>query len=214
MKPIMETLTSLARPKSMRHWRLLAAWLLLCSGMSYGQRISFGVKSGVPLTDAFSDQTTQGVDTMVHSFSESKNYVIGPVIELGLPLGFAVEADALYRPLNLTVDSTIVPQPTIRSETDIASWEFPILGKYYLFHTPGLHPYVEVGPIFRAVGHEAPYLSNSGVALGGGVNIQIWKLRIMPELRYSRWGHDAATAALAAFPSNLNQAEFLIGIGF
>jgi len=52
------------------------------------------------------------------------------------------------------------------------------------------------------------------VALGGGVNIQIWKIRIMPELRYSRWGHDGAVAALTAFPSNVNQAEFLIGIGF
>jgi hypothetical protein len=209
----METLTSWARPNNMRFFKL-AAWLLLCSGISYGQHITIGVKSGIPLTDAFSDQTTHGVDTILHSFSESKDFVIGPVIELGLPLGFAVEADALYRPLNLTVDSTIVPQPAIRNVTDITSWEFPILGKYYFFHTPGLHPYVEAGPIFRAVGSQASYLSNSGVALGGGVNIQIWKIRIMPELRYSRWGHDGAVAALTAFPSNVNQAEFLIGIGF
>jgi len=209
----METLTSFARPNSMRLLKL-AAWLLLCSGVSYGQHITIGVKSGIPLTDAFSDQTTNGVDTIVHSFSESKDFVIGPVIELGLPLGFAVEADALYRPLNLTVDHTIVPQPFTRSATDITSWEFPILGKYYFFHTPGLHPYVEAGPIFRAVGSQASYLSNSGVALGGGVNIQIWKIRIMPELRYSHWGHDSASTVLSTFPSNLNQAEFLIGIGF
>ncbi|HUJ48963.1 MAG TPA: hypothetical protein VLW25_02165 [Bryobacteraceae bacterium] len=210
----METLTSLIRPNNMRHLKL-AAWLLLCSGISYGQHITIGVKSGVPLTDAFSDQTTHGVDTIVHSFSESKDFVIGPVIELGLPLGFAVEAEALYRPLNLTVDSTIVPQPTTRNVTDITSWEFPILGKYYFFHTPGLHPYVEAGPIFRAVGSQASYLSKAGAAFGGGVNIQIWKLRIMPELRYSRWGHDATVvSAVAAFPSNVNQAEFLIGIGF
>ena len=103
---MLETVRCLARPSSMRHLQLLAASLLLCSGLCYGQRITFGVKSGVPLTDAFSDQTTQGIDTIVHSFSNSKNYVIGPVIELGLPLGFAVEADALYRPLNLTVDQT------------------------------------------------------------------------------------------------------------
>ena len=216
MKPILETLLCLARPKSMLHLKMLIGSLLLCCGLLYGQRISFGVKSGIPLTDAFSDQSVMGVDTFVHSFSQSKNYVIGPVIELGLPLGFAVEADAMYRPLNLTVDSTIAPQPTIRSVTDITSWEFPILGKYYFFHTPGLHPYVEAGPIFRAVGRQASYLSNSGVALGGGVNIQIWKIRIMPELRYSRWGHDAAVSVpgFVAALSNVNQAEFLIGIGF
>ena len=121
----------------------------------------------------------------------------------------------MYRPLNLTVDSTIVPQPTMRSVTNITSWEFPILGKYYFFHAAGLHPYVEAGPIFRAVGSQASYLSKAGAAFGGGVNIQIWKLRIMPELRYSRWGHDATVvSAVTAFPSNVNQAEFLIGIGF
>jgi len=214
MKPILETLHCLARPKSMLRLKMLTGSVLLCSGLLYGQHITFGVESGIPLTDAFSDQTTLGVGTIVHSFSESKNYVIGPVIELGLPAGFAVEAEAMYRPLNLTVDSTIAPQPTIRSVTNITSWEFPILGKYYFFHTPGLHPYVEAGPIFRAVGNQASNLSNSGAALGGGVNIQIWKLRIMPELRYERWGHDATVTALTTFPSNVNQAEFLIGIGF
>ena len=72
------------------------------------------------------------------------------------------------------------------------------------------------GPIFRAVGSQASYLSKAGVALGGGVNIQIWKIRIMPELRYSRWGHDAAVSVpgFIAALSNVNQAEFLIGIGF
>jgi len=216
MKPMLETLAYWIRPNHMRLVNLLAAGLLLGSGLSYAQHITIGVKSGIPLTDAFSDNSVMGVDTFVHSFSQSKDYVIGPIIELGLPLGFAVEADALYRPLNLTVDSTVLPQPTMRSVTDITSWEFPILGKYYFFHTPGLHPYVEAGPIFRAAGHDASYLSNSGVALGGGVNIQIWKLRIMPELRYERWGHDAtvSTVGAIAFPSNVNQAEFLIGIGF
>lgn len=211
----METGAFQVRPNSMHTLKRLSVLLFLCSGISFGQRITFGVKSGVPLTDAFSDQTSHGIDTIVHSFSASRDFVIGPVIELSLPLGFAVEADALYRPLNLTLDNTIVPQQPFRTATDIASWEFPILGKYYFYRGPGLHPYVEAGPIFRAVGHEAPYLSNAGAAIGGGVNIQIWKLRIMPELRYSRWGHDASVAsALTAFPSNVNQAEFLIGIGF
>ncbi len=70
---------------------------------------SFGIKGGVPLTDAFTDTTTRGVDVITHTFSNTKNYVIGPTVELSLPFGFAVEADALYRPLNLTTDITVVP---------------------------------------------------------------------------------------------------------
>jgi hypothetical protein len=199
----------------MRHFLRLAIFVFASAGVFYGQNLMVGIKSGLPLTDAFSNTTTNGIDTIAHSFSESKNYLIGPVVELGLPFGFAVEADALYRPLNLAVDHSIVPQPFVRSVTDITSWEFPILGKYYFFRLPGLHPYVEAGPVFRAVGSQASYLSKAGAAFGGGVNIQIWKIRIMPELRYERWGHDATVvSAVTAFPSNLNQAEFLIGIGF
>src|SRR5690348_3796874 len=101
--------------------------LLFSAGLLGAQHLSVGIKGGVPLTDAFSDQTAHGVDTLVHTFSDSKNFVIGPAVELGLPFGFAVEADALYRPLNLTIDSTVFPKSVIRSATDITSWEFPIL---------------------------------------------------------------------------------------
>ncbi|HYL34985.1 MAG TPA: hypothetical protein VEV17_03610 [Bryobacteraceae bacterium] len=181
---------------------------------AFAQNVFFGVKSGLPLTDAFQDQTTHGVDVITHAFSESKNYVIGPVVELGLPLGFSVEADALYRPLNLTTDITVVPQPVRHSVTDISSWEFPILGKYHFLHLPIIRPYVEAGPIFRAVGSRGSNLSNAGAALGGGVDIKILRLRVMPEIRYSRWGSDATVAGFTTFPSNLNQAEFLIAIGF
>jgi hypothetical protein len=51
--------------------------------------------------------------------------------------------------------------------------------------------------------------------LGGGVDIKIWKLRVMPELRYSHWGRDAfASPNAPTYPSNQNQAEFLVAPGF
>jgi len=174
---------------------------------------SFGIKGGVPLTDAFTDATTRGVDVITHTFSNTKNYVIGPTVELSLPFGFAVEADALYRPLNLTTDITVVPQPLAHYSPNINSWEFPILGKYHFLHTPIVKPYVEAGPIFRHVGSQASYLSNSGFAIGGGVDFKLLLVRITPELRYSRWGGDAASTFFVP-PSQLNQAEFLIGISF
>jgi len=174
---------------------------------------SFGIKGGAPLTDAFTDETTMGVDLITHTFSDTKNYVIGPMIELSLPFGFAVEADALYRPLNLITDITAVPQPLARYSTNINSWEFPILGKYHFLHTPVVKPYVEAGPTFRHIGFQGSYLSNSGFALGGGVDLKLWLVRISPELRYSRWGGDAATTFTVP-ASQLNQAEILIGISF
>ncbi len=75
------------------------------------------------------------------SGSAGKNYVIGPMVELNLPLGFAIEADALYRPLNLTVPTSLG-----RISQDIHSAEFPILVKYHFLHTPIVKPYAEAGP--------------------------------------------------------------------
>jgi hypothetical protein len=174
---------------------------------------SFGIKGGVPLTDAFTDNTTMGVDVITHTYSDTKNYVVGPTVELSLPFGFSVEGDALYRALSLTTDITVVPQPLARYSPNISSWEFPILGKYHFLHTPIVKPYVEAGPTFRHVGTQGSYLSNSGFALGGGVDLKLWLVRISPELRYSRWSGDGATAFTVP-ASQLNQAEFLIGISF
>jgi hypothetical protein len=43
--------------------------------------------------------------------------------------------------------------------------------------------------------------------------LKLWLVRISPELRYSRWSGDGATTFTVP-ASQLNQAEFLIGISF
>ena len=43
-----------------------------------GRIVSIGVTGGVGLTDAFSSETTMGVDTFAHSWSGSKDYIVGP----------------------------------------------------------------------------------------------------------------------------------------
>src|SRR5260370_25951159 len=103
---------------------------------AFSQRLlSFGVKGGVPLTDPSSG-------------SVSKNYVIGAMVELKLPLGLAIEADALYRPLNLTVGSYTFGSSVSLISGGVGSAEFPILPKYHFLHTPLVKPYSETGPIF------------------------------------------------------------------
>src|ERR1700724_881489 len=94
--------------------RLILLTSILVCPVAFGQHLlSFGVKGGVPLTDPLGDTTFNGIDTIIHVFSGSKNYLIGPMVELNLPFGLSVEADALYRPLNLTTETRVLPMSTV-----------------------------------------------------------------------------------------------------
>ncbi len=179
--------------------------LLLLSSTVFAQSVSVGIKGGVPLTDAFSDAQYGSAGRF---FSDSKRYVIGAMVELRLPLGLGIEGDALYRPLGLS-RSTFGSV----SSLDVSSWEFPVLGKYR-FPFPIVKPYIEAGPSFRHVGGSVSYLSKAGFALGGGVEVKLLKVRLSPELRYTRWGRDGVANVSPAAVSNVNQAEFLVGISF
>ena len=165
----------------------------LISPLTFGGQIfSVGIKAGVPFTDALSN-------------SSSKNYIVGPMVELHLPLGLAVEADGLYRPLNFAEGSF---------NENYSSWEFPILAKYR-FAIPLVKPYFEAGPSFRTVGGSlvnGP--SSAGFTAGAGVELRLARFRIGPEIRYTHWGADGSNAALAGFSSNQNQGEFLVGFSF
>jgi len=157
--------------------------------------------------------------SFVKDFSNSKEYQIGAMLELHLPLGLGIEADASYHPLNLTQQIYIAPgsspSGTFQNSINVNSWEFPILGKFHLLHLPLVKPYVEAGPSFRALAQAASYFSSSGFTVGVGIELKTWRLRIEPDIRYTRWGSDSASSiAAGSTPSNVNQAAFLVGIGF
>ena len=193
---------------------LLCAGLLLgltASSSFAGQLFSVGVKAGVPFTDAFNNDTYGIPPASFRSYSGSTGYLVGPMGEVHLPLGLSVEADALYRPLNLTVAGPL--GTTIQNNT-YSSWEFPILAKWR-FPLPLVKPYVEGGPSFRAVGgHAGNYLSNDGITLGLGIELRIARVRIGPELRFTHWGSDSSGASANGISSNQNQGEFLVGFSF
>lgn len=193
------------------------ACLFFCPAM-FGQHLfSFGVKGGVPLTDPLSSTTFTGIDSDMRVYSSSKNYAIGPMAGLKLPFGLEIEADALYRPLDLTIDTQILPLNRLtRHSENISSMEFPILLKSHFLPLPVVKPYVEAGPTFRYVGSKVPYLSNTGFALGAGVDVKVLVVRIAPELRYSHWGSDGSSPLrnVSLPPSNQSQVEFLIGLSF
>lgn len=58
--------------------RSLALAFSIVVAPATAQHLSAGVKGGVALTDAFSDQTNFVRNGSIRLFSESKDYIVGP----------------------------------------------------------------------------------------------------------------------------------------
>ena len=194
---------------SMRLFTNLSLLIFTLSASAFAQLpISVGVKAGVPLTDAFSTTQTNSANV---GYSDSKNYIVGPMVELRLPFGLGAEADALYRPLNLTT-AVSTNGVVATSNTNYSTWEFPILAKYR-FPFPIVKPYLEAGPSFRTRSSSLTYLSNKGITVGAGVDVH-FLLHIAPEFRYTHWGSDSAVSSITPVQSKQDQVEFLVGFSF
>jgi len=191
----------------------------------YGQSVSVGVAGGVRLTDDISGNVP----------SESKRYVVGPEVELGLPFGLAVEVDALYRREGYSSFSGFIGDEWERERAN--SWEFPILLKYKL-RFPVVKPFVEAGYAPRVIDgaidtsfgecHEpgecvspqqihsgADWNSTHGVIFGGGVQVAFGRLRISPEVRYTRWSNAVVNSpGNSPIQSARNQVDAVLGIGW
>jgi len=167
-------------------------------GPSSGQRFPFGVVGGAALTDAFGHESTgfTGLNgtglAPSRSYSTLKDYVIGPMIEVGLPLsGSSVEIDALYRPMNLTT-AQVLPDGSLNSisPATVVTLELPALLKYR-FGSGRMKPFIEARPSFRVAGNlnnaaPSPYGATGGL----GVEAQIGRLKISPVVRYTHWAAD------------------------
>src|ERR1041384_3864971 len=105
------------------------------------QPFSVGIRGGVPFTGGFQQFTEPGI-AFVQIDSKSKNYIVGPMVKLHLPLGLSVEAAALYHP----IDQTTNVAGFVTSE-NIPVWESPVLAKYH-FPFPVIKPLIEAGPSF------------------------------------------------------------------
>ncbi|MBV9759611.1 MAG: PorT family protein [Acidobacteriaceae bacterium] len=201
-----------------------AGLFFLVAGAACAQfPLSVGVKGGVALTDAFDNTNSSyinpGVSLVtsqiaIHDYSPSKDYLVGPFVELRLPFGLGVEADALYRKLDFAI---VQSGDTTPFRFYDSTWEFPILAKYR-FKLPVARPYVDAGPSFRHTqgAIDADTLSHHGFAAGAGIEINALRLlHISPEIRYTRWGSDSLSGNFIGPPhSDRNQVEFLVGISF
>jgi hypothetical protein len=216
---------------ALRRTRAIAFLLHVLGTVGAGQHLAgVGVKGGVPLLDAFEQNTSSPF--FHHSFN-TKRYTVGPTIEFSLPLKLFFEADALYN--RLDYDSTLMGVDTFtRSATRANSWQFPMLLKkevslarmqtfadlgYSLRHVTGQSHIVNiVFPAFitdRTV--DSPELVHTwvnGFVVGGGLTFQSGPMKISPEFRYTRWADPNFRSATGSFQSSLNQADFLLGISW
>src|SRR5215469_11206370 len=119
----------------MRSWVILFA----ATPLAVAQPFTFGIKGGLPLTD-FLSATSSG---NFGYFTTTNRYIVGPVAELHLPLGFGVEFNALYRHFQFSSASNAV-DVLINSSTKSGAWQFPLLAKYR-FPSKVVRPYVNAG---------------------------------------------------------------------
>lgn len=132
--------------------------LAAASSSAFAQHISVGMKAGVPLTGVVEARSVE-----LPFQAQTKRYTIGPVVDLGLPLGFSVEFGAMYKRFDqksmavtitgfITMDETGFP---IEQRADLSavghSWEFPVAVQYH-FSKASIRPYVEGGISFHHLG--------------------------------------------------------------
>jgi hypothetical protein len=113
-----------------------------------------------------------------------------------------MEADALYRRVKYPSSG---------------SWEFPILAKYRLPSRGRAAPFAVGGASFQrndilhAV-QAGPADTTTGMVFGAGVEAKLSVIRLVPEIRYTRWTGDFSFRG--ANLVHRNQLEFLLGITF
>src|ERR1700730_13294829 len=99
-------------------------WLLVCAGALEAQPVSLGVKGGVRLT---------GDLDSYWAVSESKRYVVGPMVTVALPLKFRLEFDALYRRVGFRSGNSDIIGGSYAARDRGNSWEFPIVVRHTLW---------------------------------------------------------------------------------
>lgn len=181
--------------------------LLVLSLSAQAQKFGFGigVKGGFPFTDLVE---TTSIAPPTITLDQTDNYLVGPAAELRIPFGFAVEVDGLYRGTQYHLANA----GTLPTAFHSASWEIPYLGKFR-FPIPLIRPFFSIGGAYRTftdLPSEVNVSHNAFVA-GGGIELQIKRLRLSGEARYLHWGEPAHNVAVTLARS---QGEVLFGIMF
>ncbi len=195
--------------------KLLA--LFFAGTMSVLGQFSFGVRGGLPFTNFF-----QAASNPEQTFNSSATqFIVGPTVELRLPAGFGLEAEALFRHFQYNATANIAEELVHNTASD--AWEFPLLVKYRM---PGMFvkPFLDGGVAFDhwsgvkqiagLVSSSSTSGANAGVVVGAGIELHLPLVRLSPEIRYTRWGAASEADLGGALQSRQNQAELLVGLIF
>ncbi len=176
--------------------------------------VTFGVRGGVPFNVADSLASRLGASsTTVH-------LEVGPTAGVRLPLGLAVEGDALFRRRTLNLGSFA----GFNAGAHADSWQFPVMLKF----TPGrqaISPVFGAGATVRHINNfsavpaflfsGATSANTVGFVAGGGVRFRVGPLNITPEVRYTHWrGGSFSQSVLNLLPLSREEASILVGLTF
>lgn len=211
---------------------MMRSWLMLAAAPLAAQNISFGVRAGVPLTHVV-ETAKEGLNGFEH---KPNRWVLGPTVEVRLPLGVGFTVDALYRRLTYDVLGTTINSGTGREEPVVLGqshglWQFPVMLKYRAGVGP-FRPFVAGGVSFSRItgiaaagncvvslGRRCAVLSmkdsSTGLTFGAGLDAKLPGIRLAPEIRYTRIGSAyLQSESPSLLSSRRNQFEFLLGITF
>lgn len=192
--------------------RKLILLSILTAASACPQALSVGVIGGAPFNDVVNNASVSGIQTV----AKSRNFTMGPALQVNLPASLRLEVDALYRPYSFSLAGLGSNQNVSANQ-----FRFPVLLQYR-FGTPVVKPFVEGGLSFDHLAGLSSaaksilsgpgallHQSDASVVLGAGVDVKIPFVRISGELRFTR-----QTVSNFQSISNLNQAEVLFGIHF
>jgi hypothetical protein len=173
------------------------------AALASAQPFGAGLKVGVPASDAFQDFPVLSPTVLT---GDSPRYTVGPYVELRLPARMAIEVDALYRSYDFRRTGLSL---------STSSWEFPVLIKHRL--ASGLvRPYFDAGVSFSRLSDikisSLNHRSNYGVVVGGGVEFNLFLMKVSPEVRYTGWAFRNFDDP--QIQSRRNQLAVLVGFGF
>ncbi|HEV8415314.1 MAG TPA: outer membrane beta-barrel protein [Bryobacteraceae bacterium] len=178
-------------------------YIFIAAGCAIAQPFGAGLKVGVPATDAFKVFPLPSPSIFT---GDSPRYTIGPYVELRLPANMAIEVDALYRSYDFRTDALGV---------SASSWEFPFLIKHRFFAGP-VRPYFDAGVSFSQLSDiklsSLNHRSNYGIVAGGGLEFNLFLIKVAPEVRYTGWAFRNFDGTQVQ--SNRNQLAVLVGFGF
>jgi len=183
-------------------------WLAFAAS-GFAQHLDFGFGLGVKGGTGFTEllQATGTINGLNVFLNKSNDYIVGPVVELRIPFGFALEVNGLYRGTEYTATNN-----GVASNINAHAWEIPYLAKFR-FPIPLLKPFISAGGAYRSftdLPNNVTATHNAFVA-GGGLELRISRLRLSGEARYLRWGSASNSNVVRLAQS---QGEVLFGLIF